>query len=89
MLFNIIITLSIIIGACAVATVLQAMLVAYVEDTTDSVKWVSVNDLVKFDDRPVIRVSSILKNDDGQYIIVDSTSLAHVVEPNEEYSLWS
>ena len=88
MLF-IIISLSILLGACAVAVTLEAMLVAYVEDDTDSVKWISVNDLVKFADRPVFRVSSIIVNDDGQYIIVDNTSLAHVVEPNEDFVLWS
>ena len=88
MLF-IIISLFILLGACAVAVALEAMLVAYVEDDTDSVKWISVNDLVKFADRPVFRVSSIVVNDDGQYIIVDNTSLAHVVEPNEDFVLWS
>jgi hypothetical protein len=90
MLF-ILIALSILAGAYAVSRTLKGMSendlgLSLIEKDDLGI---AVGDLVKFEDRPVFRASSIIVNNDGQFIIVDDTSLAHVVELDDKFVLWS
>ena len=54
----------------------------------DSVDGISVDDLVKFTDGPLLRVDSIVRNKRGQWLIVDD-HLPYVIESDTDFVIWS
>ena len=50
---------------------------------------ISVDDLVKVDGRNAFRVESIVRDHKGQWIIVDEWSDVHVIQPEDDFILWS
>jgi hypothetical protein len=79
-------------GICALVLLAYIVteLVSFVKRSfaKDSVDGITVDDLVKFTDGPLLRVDSIVRNNRGQWIIVDD-HLPYVIERDTEFSIWS
>lgn len=75
-------SLTLVAGFFAIRTAVQK------GHAVDSVDGISVNDLVKFTDGPLLRVDSIARNERGQWIIVDD-HLPYVVDSDTEFVIWS
>ena len=54
----------------------------------DSVDGISVDDLVKFENGPLFRIDNIIRDDRGQWIIVED-HMTYVVDRDTPFVIWS